>query len=119
MPEPGLDQLHRVYDDLVELHGWAAMRTPRNMALALTGRVGAVAGHLQFAAEDAPARGTASPELRAELADCLIYLVGLTDALGVDVLDEAVGRIRAAVAEGREADALVEFPATVSPGVAR
>jgi hypothetical protein len=101
MSEHGLDQLRRVYDELVELHGWAAMRTPRNMALALTGRVGAVAAHLQFAAEGQPSRGAASPELRAELSDCLVYLVGLTDALGFDILDEAVGRVSAAVEQGR------------------
>ena len=98
-----LDRLRRVYDDLVDLHGWADFRTPRNMALALTGRVGAVAAHLQFAAEDGPARGTASPELRAELADCLVYLLGLTDALGFDVLDEAVHRVSAAVEKDRRA----------------
>jgi NTP pyrophosphatase (non-canonical NTP hydrolase) len=97
VPDRTLDELRRVYDDLVSLHGWADFRTPRNMALALTGRVGAVAAHLQFAAEGEPARGTTTPELRAELADCLVYLVGLADALGVDVLDEAVARIGAAV----------------------
>ena len=103
MPASGLDQLRRVYDDLVALHGWGGFRTPRNMALALTvaGRVRAVAAHLQFAGESEPARGTATPELRAELADCLVYLVGLTAALGFDVLDEAEARISAAVAEGR------------------
>ena len=69
------------------------------MALALTGRVGAVAAHLQFAAENEPAPGR-RPRSCAELADCLVYLVGLTDALGFDVLDEAVGRISAAVADG-------------------
>jgi hypothetical protein len=98
-----LTELRRVYDDLVELHGWAAFRTPRNMALALTGRVGAVAAHLQFAAEDQPAAGAATPELRAELADCLVYLLGLTDALGFDVLDEAVNRVGSAVEAGRRA----------------
>src|SRR4051794_23912719 len=63
---------------------------PRNMALALTGRVGAVAALLQFAPEDGPAPDSVSDELRAELADCLVYLVGLSDALGIDVLEHAV-----------------------------
>jgi hypothetical protein len=54
MPEHSLDQLRRVYDELVDLSGWADFRTPRNMALALTGRVGAVAAHLQFAGEGEP-----------------------------------------------------------------
>jgi hypothetical protein len=93
-----LARLRTAYDELVELHGWSGLRTPRNMTLALTGRVGAVAAQLQFAADD---RAEATPELRAELADCLVYLVGLTQALGFDVLDEAVQRIETAVAEGR------------------
>ena len=38
-----------------------------------------------------------SPELRDELADCLVYLVALSDALDVDVVDDAVTRIRGAV----------------------
>ena len=38
-----------------------------------------------------------TPELRDELADCLVYLVALSDALGVDVVDDAVTRIRGAV----------------------
>ena len=38
-----------------------------------------------------------TPELRDELADCLVYLVALADALGVDVVDDAVTRIRGAV----------------------
>ncbi len=103
MPDTDLEQLRRAYDDLTDLHGWAPLRTPRNLALALAGRVGAVASHLQFAAEGEPARGTAAPELSAELADCLVYLVGLGDALSVDVLGEAVGRLQAAVAESRGA----------------
>jgi NTP pyrophosphatase (non-canonical NTP hydrolase) len=95
---PDLDRLRAAYDELAESHEWTPLRTPRNMTLALTGRVGAVAAQLQFADDD---RVEATPELRAELADCLVYLVGLTQALGFDVLDEAVQRIETAVAEGR------------------
>ncbi|NYJ07212.1 nucleotide pyrophosphohydrolase [Petropleomorpha daqingensis] len=101
MPDDDLDQLRRVYDELVDLQGWARFRTPRNMALALTGRVGAVATHLQFAGEGEPTAEPAAPELRAELADCLVYLVALTDALGFDVAEEAVVRLRAAVEDSR------------------
>ena len=38
-----------------------------------------------------------TPELRDELADCLVYLVALADALAVDVVDDAVTRLRGAV----------------------
>ena len=44
-----------------------------------------------------PGRPTVTPELRDELADCLVYLVALSDALGVDLVDDAVTRLRSAV----------------------
>ena len=38
---------------------------------------------------------------RDELADVLVFLVALSDALGVDVVDDAVTRIRTAVERSR------------------
>jgi dCTP diphosphatase len=99
LPTSGLDDLRRVFAELTALHGWAPLQTPRNLTLALTGQVGAVASNLQFAADDDV---TATPELHRELADCLVYLVALTDALGFDVLDDAVRHLDAAVAAGRQ-----------------
>jgi NTP pyrophosphatase (non-canonical NTP hydrolase) len=91
----GLDDLRGTFAELTALHGWAPLQTPRNLLLALTGRVGAVASLVQWEAETEPDTGT--PELRNELADCLVYLVALADALGVDVVDDAVTRLRSAV----------------------
>ena len=72
-----------------------AAADPRSLLLALTGRVGAVASLVQWQPE--AGLDAASPELRDELADCLVYLVALSDALDVDVVDDAVTRIRGAV----------------------
>ena len=90
-----LDGLRSAFAELTEIHGWAPLQTPRSLLLALTGRVGAVASLLQWQPE-APLDAV-SPQLRDELADCLVYLVALSDALGVDVVDDAVTRIRGAV----------------------
>lgn len=95
-----LDQLRTAMAELTDLHGWAELQTPRNMTLALMGRVGAVAAHLQFA-PDTLDPSVVTPELRGELADCLVYLVNLTDAVGMDVLDEAVQRLTTAVTQSR------------------
>ena len=95
----GLNDLRSAFAELTEIHGWAPLQTPRSLLLALTGRVGAVASIVQWEGETGPETGT--PELRDELADCLVYLVALTDALGVDVLDDAVTRIRGAVERSR------------------
>jgi NTP pyrophosphatase (non-canonical NTP hydrolase) len=90
-----LDDLRDAFAQLTALHGWAPLQTPRNLLLALTGRVGAVASIVQWQAETGP--DTVTPELRDEMADCLVYLVALSDALGVDVVADAVTRLRGAV----------------------
>ena len=90
-----LDDLRRAFAELTEIHGWAPLQTPRSLLLALTGRVGAVASLVQWQPE--AGLDAVSPELRDELADCLVYLVALSDALDVDVVDDAVTRIRGAV----------------------
>ncbi len=90
-----LGDLRSAFADLTALHGWAPLQPPRNLLLALTGRVGAAASIVQWEAEIGP--DTATPKLRGELADCLVYLVALSDALGVDVVDAAVTRLRSAV----------------------
>ena len=92
-----LDDLRRAFSELTALRGWAPVQTPRNLVLALTGRVGAVASIVQWQAEIGP--DAVTPELRDEVADCLVYLLALSDALGVDVVDDAVTRIRGAVAK--------------------
>ena len=91
----GLDDLRHAFAELTALHGWAPLQTPRNLLLALTGRVGAVASIVQWQAELGPEAVTT--QLRDEVADCLVYLVALSDALGVDVVDDAVTRLRSAV----------------------
>jgi dCTP diphosphatase len=91
----GIDGLRTAFAELTGIHGWAPLQTPRNLLLALTGRVGAIASIVQWQAEIGPE--TVTPELRDEVADCLVYLVALSDALGVDVVDDAVTRLRSAV----------------------
>ncbi len=91
----GLDDLRDAFARLTALHGWAPLQTPRNLLLALTGRVGAVASIVQWQADIGP--DAVTPELRDELADCLVYLVALSDALGVNLVDDAVTRLRSAV----------------------
>ena len=90
-----LDGVRIAFAELTAVHGWAPLQTPRSLTLALTGRVGAVASILQWQPEVGPDDVTS--ELRDELADCLVYLVALSDALAVDVVDDAVTRIRGAV----------------------
>jgi dCTP diphosphatase len=97
----GLGELRSAFAELTALHGWAPLQTPRNLVLALTGRVGAVASIVQWEPETRLGPDVVTPELRDELADCLVYLVALSDALAVDVADDAVTRLRSAVESAR------------------
>ncbi|GAA4409519.1 nucleotide pyrophosphohydrolase [Quisquiliibacterium transsilvanicum] len=72
---------------------WAQFHSPKNLAMALTGEVGELVEIFQWLTEDESRRAGDDPEraeqVRHELADVLIYLVRLSDVLGVD-LDAAV-----------------------------
>ena len=92
-----LDDLRSAFAELTSLHGWAPLQTPRSLTLALTGRVGGVASIVQWEPETRLGTDIVTPELRDEIADCLVYLVALADALGVDVVDDAATRLRSAV----------------------
>ncbi len=92
-----LDDLRSAFAELTALHGWAPLQTPRSLTPrpdrpGRRGGVAACSGSRRAGRSDA-----VTPELRDELADCLVYLVALSDALGVDVVDDAVTRIRGAV----------------------
>jgi hypothetical protein len=101
MSEKDLDLVRSAIAELTELKGWAPLQTPRNMTLALTAGVGAVAGHLQFAPDQADP-GPADPALAAAIADCMVYLVLLADSLGIDAIDHAVRTIQSAVDSERQ-----------------
>jgi len=72
---------------------WGQFHSPKNLAMALTGEVGELVEIFQWLTEDESRRAGDDPEraeqVRHELADVLIYLVRLSDVLGVD-LDAAV-----------------------------
>lgn len=101
MTASDLDRLRSVFADLTALHDWSGFQTPRNMAMALTAHVGAVCGHLQFTPDTQLGADVLTPALRDDLADCLVYLLALSDAVGIDVADAAVNRVSAAVAKDR------------------
>ncbi|MCW3480990.1 nucleotide pyrophosphohydrolase [Neisseriaceae bacterium JH1-16] len=72
---------------------WQRFHTPRNLMLALTGEVGELAEIFQWKSDAECARlgddAASWTHLNEELADVLLYLVRLSDVLGVD-LDAAV-----------------------------
>lgn len=76
---------------------WEHFHSPKNLAMAMSVEVAEVLEHFQWMTEAASLDIT--PEKRekigAELADVLIYLVRLSDRLGIDPLNVAAKKMAA------------------------
>lgn len=87
----GLNNLTLAMRRFAQERDWEQFHTPKNLAMALSGEVGEVIEHFQWLtpeqsrALDEGARQAVS----LELADVLLYLVRLSDMLGIDLIDAA------------------------------
>jgi dCTP diphosphatase len=72
---------------------WEPFHTPKNLSMALAGEVGELLAEMQWLKDDEILQPSDPSDLRrrirAELADVLVYLVRLSQVLGID-LDESV-----------------------------
>lgn len=72
---------------------WNKFHTPRNLALALAGEVGELAAEFQWIRDGQDEKTYLSNEklnaIKLEIADVAIYLLRLSDVLGID-LEQAV-----------------------------
>ena len=79
---------------------WTQFHDPKSLILALVGEVGELAELFQWipAEEAADLFGSGVKQQRAaeEISDILIYLLGLGNALGIDVLEAARDKLDAA-----------------------
>ena len=87
--ESPLPALARRLREFAEERDWEQFHSPKNLAMALVGEAGELAAEFQWMTEEHskapdPAQLT---RIRAEAADVLIYLVRLTDKLGIDLID--------------------------------
>ena len=77
---------------------WEQFHTPRNLLLALTGEVGELAEVFQWRSDDQIqqlADSRDSQDISDELADIAIYLIRLSDILGVDLGEAIESKIEA------------------------
>ena len=82
---------------------WEKVQDPKSVLLALVGEVGELAELLQWLPAD-KARALAREEplhtrLSEEMADVLVYLVGLADQCGVDLGKSALAKIEKSAAK--------------------
>lgn len=92
-----LSDLNQRINAFLEVRDWHRHHTPKNLAMALTGEVGELVEIMQWLTPEEAARAGADPVLRPrledELADVLIYLTSLANALDIDLLDAALAKV--------------------------
>lgn len=76
---------------------WNQFHSPKNLAIALSVEAGELLEHFQWISDRA---SLALPpnklgEIKAEMADVLLYLIRLADVLNVDLVQAADGKIEA------------------------
>ncbi len=78
---------------------WAQFHTPKNLVMALVGEVGELVEHFQWLTPEESAAvindETSARQIADELADVFIYLVRLSDILGVYLLEAARAKLEA------------------------
>lgn len=81
--------------DFAAARDWDPFHSPKNLAMALAAEAGELLEHFQWLSEaQSTALGDAQrDEVALELADILLYLVRLSDKLGVDLVAAAHRKI--------------------------
>jgi len=91
-----LQGLARQLDRFARDRDWKPFHSPKNLASALAVEAGELLEHFQWMTEG-QSRELAPPQreaVGAEIADVLIYLVQLSDALGIDPVAAAQAKMR-------------------------
>lgn len=94
----GADALAELRDCLRQFateRDWQQFHAPKNLAMALSVEAAELLEHFQWLTEEASRRLSADDlaKVREELADVLLYLVRLSDELGVDLAAAARDKI--------------------------
>jgi dCTP diphosphatase len=90
-----LPTLRDALREFAAARNWRPYHTPKNLAMAMIVEAAELVEHFQWAT---PEESMALPpdkllEVREEVADTLIYLVELADALGIDLIAAARDKI--------------------------
>ena len=88
------DRLHELRDRLrlfVRERDWEQFHSPKNLAMAMIVEAAELVEHFQWATEQESRALSAEKraEVEQEIADTFIYLLRLSDVLGLDLIDAA------------------------------
>jgi dCTP diphosphatase len=87
----GKDIIERLREQLRQFaaeRDWAQFHSPKNLAIAVSVEAGELLEHFQWLSAEQSANLAESElaKIRLELADVLLYLVSLSDKLGIDLI---------------------------------
>jgi NTP pyrophosphatase (non-canonical NTP hydrolase) len=92
-----IEELTRRLREFTADRDWDRFHTPKNLAMALAGEVGELLAELQWLTPEESAEVMKDPDaaarVRAEVADVTVYLLGLADTLGIDVIEAAHAKL--------------------------
>ena len=90
-PVDRLEELRARLAAFVEERDWNQFHNPKNLAMALAAEAGELLEHFQWLSAEEAARLSpdATREVALEMADILLFLLRLSDRLGVDLLSAA------------------------------
>ena len=82
--------------DFAKKRDWDQFHSPKNLTMALIVEVAEILEHFQWAKEEDSYRLSAKKmrEVREEIGDSMIYLVRLSDKLGIDPIQAAKDKLK-------------------------
>ncbi|MDE2594450.1 MAG: nucleotide pyrophosphohydrolase [Burkholderiales bacterium] len=86
-----LNQLAQRLKDFAQARDWGQFHSPKNLASALIVEAGELLEHFQWLTEDQSRQLDADKKeaVALEMADVLLYLIQMSNELGVDLVDAA------------------------------
>jgi len=90
-----IEQLHQQLRKFAADRDWAQFHSPKNLAMALSVEAGELLEHFQWLTAEQSEKLSESDlaKVRLEMADVFLYLVSLSDKLGVDLMAAAFEKI--------------------------
>jgi NTP pyrophosphatase (non-canonical NTP hydrolase) len=96
MSEPSeLGELRQRLEQFAAERDWDQFHSPKNLAIAVSVEAGELLEHFQWLTPEQSAQLSESKlaQVRQELADVFLYLVSLSDKLGVDLVTAALEKL--------------------------
>ncbi len=95
--ESSIAELTAIVRAFTESRDWQQFHTVRNLLLALVGELGELAAEFQWIGDDNIVKELQDSDKReavgSELADVFIYLLRLSDVIGIDLAEELTKKI--------------------------